>query len=242
MKFSKKLFVKIFILFVAFSVNAAPVVIKSRSAVATIVEGKAILTLKGSGDTLDLKKGDFISEGDKVRTGAGARVEIRLADKSLVRFDENTTFVLESAKVEEKKRKISIKLVLGKAWANVTGLFGKKKGGFALSSKTVVAGVRGTVYRMNVEKDYASVIKVYSGEVGVGKTKEKKKPTRLFAPVPVKGPHAVSMKEWVFIVKSMQKIVVSSDGRINKPTSFSENEDKSKWVKWNKGLDKKIVR
>jgi hypothetical protein len=242
MKLYKKLLIKFFILFTAFAVNASPVVINSKNAVVTIVDGKVSLTLRGATDSIELRKGDFISEGDKITTALNARVEIKLADKSIVRFDENTTFILERAKVEEKSRKISIKLVLGRAWANVTRFFGKKKGGFAISSKTVVAGVRGTVYRMDVEEDYASVIKVYTGEVGVGKHKKKKKKSLSFAPHPVKGPHAVSMKEWVYIVKSMQKIVVGSDGIIKKPVDFTAKEDSTKWVEWNKKRDRSVKR
>ncbi|MCP3925252.1 MAG: FecR domain-containing protein [Desulfobacterales bacterium] len=243
MKLYNKFLLKIFIIFTMVTVNASPVVINSKNAVVTIVEGKVALTIKGSTDSIDVKKGDFISEGDKIKTGISSRVEIKLADNSIVRFDEKTSFVLETSKVNtvNKKRKISIKLILGKTWANVTKLFGKKKGGFAISSKTVVAGVRGTVYRMNVEEDYSSVIKVYTGEVAVGKHAKKKK-TNSLAPHPVKGPHAVSMKEWVYIVKSMQQVIVGADGTIKKPVGFTEKEDSSRWVEWNKKLDNTVKR
>jgi len=53
-------------------------------------------------------------------------------------------------------------MVFGKTWANVSKFLGEK-GRFAVSTRTAVAGVRGTLYRMNVNKNNSVVVKVYWG-------------------------------------------------------------------------------
>jgi hypothetical protein len=42
------------------------------------------------------------------------------------------------------------------------------------------------------------------------------------------------MGEWVAIVKSVQKIRVSSDGVVGKLQDFSAASDDDEWVNWNK--------
>jgi hypothetical protein len=138
-------------------------------------------------------------------------------------------------------------MVLGKTWANVSKIFGLR-GRFAVSTKTAVAGVRGTIYRVNVEEDNSVLVKVYWGEVGVSSApkpdtasqpQQIMKPTKVLGPHPVAGPHPVSMEEWTYIVKSMQQIFIRPDGTPTKPMPFLAIEDINDWVRWNQERDKK---
>jgi hypothetical protein len=219
-------------------------------AVVTLLQGKASLIKKGMTIAQSLVKGDYLRQGDRVNTEKRSRIEIKLPDESLVRFDELTTFELAALSVNKRKkdRNINVRMIFGKAWAKVTKWFGKK-GRFALSTKTAVAGVRGTVYRVNVNPDNSAIVKVYGGEVAVSNMPppaRMESPAKVESPSPVDGPksvdgpHPVSMKEWTHIVRSMQELVVRPDGSATKPFRFTLAADSNDWVRWNQSLDEKV--
>ncbi len=216
----------------------------SGNAAVTALTGKARVTRTGAAKSVTLTPGVLLSAGDRITTGTGARLELKLPDGSFLRFDERTTFKLVSMVGSQKNqaRKISVSLVVGKTWARVSKLFGKKRGGFDISTRTAVAGVRGTTFRMNVNEDNSAVVKVYGGEVEVKqKAKEaagaKAAPPIFTKPVPIKGPHPISAEEWVYIVKSLQQININPDGTAAKPFRFDIKADLNEWVKWNQMRD-----
>jgi len=232
--------------------KALEIEIKGDTAEVTLLEGKAELIKKGMIKAQPLMLGDYIAHGDRISTTKGSRVELKLPDNSLIRFDEVTTFEIVSVEFDKKtkQRNINVNMVLGKTWANVSKIFGQR-GRFAVSTKTAVAGVRGTIYRVNVEKDNSVLVKVYWGEVGVSSAPRKEaaegpvpimKPTKVLGPHPVAGPHPVSMEEWTYIVKSMQQIIVRPDGTATKPMPFLASEDLNDWVRWNQERDNKTER
>ncbi len=223
------------------------VAVGSGNAVVTVLTGKALLTRAGTTQRVKLVPDVRLSAGDRITTGTGARLELKLPDGSFLRFDERTTFKLVSMVGLQKssKRNISISLIVGKTWARVSKLFGKSRGGFAISTRTAVAGVRGTTFRMNVNEDNSAVLKVYDGEVEVKKKTEadtdvKAAPPVFTRPVPVAGPHPVSMEEWVYIVKSLQQISISADGTATRPFRFDIKADLNAWVRWNQMRDSEV--
>ncbi len=232
--------------------KALEIEIKGDTAEVTLLEGKAELIKKGMIKAQPLTREDYVAHRDRISTKKGSRIELKLPDNSLIRFDELTTFEIVSVEFDKKtkQRNINVNMVLGKTWANVSKIFGQR-GRFAVSTKTAVAGVRGTIYRVNVEKDNSVLVKVYWGEVGVSSAPRKEaaegpvpimKPTKVLGPHPVAGPHPVSMEEWTYIVKSMQQIIVRPDGTATKPMPFLASEDLNDWVRWNQERDNKTER
>lgn len=211
------------------------------------LNGTARMALQG-GSWVAMKAGQRLKGGDQVETGPNTKMEVTLPDGSLLRFAENTRFRIVAIDMDEKAgtRNAKINVALGKTWANVNkGL--KIKPNIDVASDNAVAGVRGTVYRMNVDDDQSVLVRVYDGEVKVeggskGKQQETKAPLlgvpqKVSGPTQVEGPKKVTMEQWVYIIKSMQQIRVNSAGVPSKPESFTSKEDKDAWVEWNQGRD-----
>jgi ferric-dicitrate binding protein FerR (iron transport regulator) len=215
----------------------------------TVLEGTAMVSCSDQKKVKHLKIDDSIKSGCEVSTGENSRLELALPDSSIVRFAENTKFQLLQADVDEAgSRDVKISVGMGKVWSNVRKALGGK-GGFQVSSENAVAGVRGTIYRMDVEADKSALVKVYDGEVSVAGVKKPSQqlppnvsgaPKAVAGPNVIDGPKAVTMDEWVYIVKSMQQISIKSDGKAEEPKDFTEEEDRNAWVDWNKSRDNKI--
>ena len=220
------------------------------AAIVTRLDGNASVITKGGKAGTPLKKHDKLRKGQEVKVGEKSRVELKYPDGTVMRFAERSTIKIDDITYDSKtqSKKVKVDLGGGKLWANVKKLVTADS---KVEVKTVnaVAGVRGTVYRVNVEEDNSAMVKVYDGTVAVaGVPKEAAKPSGQFtAPVPVAGPqqvpppyHEVSMEEWTVIVKSMQQITVSPQGVASKPQDFTPQQDMDDWVQWNQERDKQL--
>jgi len=219
---------------------------------ATYVQGEVHKTEDDLPAGAPLVLGDQLYKGNRFSTGEDARIELKLPDDSFLRFDEKTAFELTAVEYDpsRKKRSISVRMILGKTWANVSKMV-SGEGRFEVTTRTAVAGVRGTVYRVNVQEDDTVIVKVYWGEIllkskpaeaSAPPTPKLSKPSRALGPQPIAGPKPVSMEEWTYIVKSMQQIIVRPDGTATKPFRFSPQDDLNGWVRWNKERDEAIDR
>jgi hypothetical protein len=230
--------------------NAITINMDDGAAVVTLLDGRASFSKEGMKKPKALATGDRLTGGDRVTTEIKSRIELKLPDNSIVRFDEKTTFMLTSLAYDQKtqKKDIDVNMILGKTWANVPKFSGSK-GRFAITTKTSVAGVRGTDFRMNVNQDNSAVLKVYEGEVAVSKRKDagmaetaakREKPTQLADPHPVPGPHPVSMETWTYLVGALQQINILPDGSAAKPFRFDIEKDLNEWVRWNQSRNQLI--
>lgn len=231
----------------------APVLkIAKGGAKVSVLEGSAEMLSEGKKKWHALKTQDVLQGGDEVITGAKSRMELTLPDRSNVRFADKTRFkILEmGADDPTQLRSARMHVTLGRSWANLSRAAGVQKRGFELSCDNAVAGVRGTIYRMNVNEDKSVLVRVYQGEVfvkGGGEriTEPLKKieaPRKVAGPKKIEGPRKVSMEEWTFIIKAMQQIMIRSDGTAEMPRDFKEAEDRDPWVDWNKKRDRSTAK
>lgn len=248
----KLLLLMSFFFFFSFSLadakRATTLDIGKGSATVSYLKGSAEILETGKGPWTSLKLQDGLAEGDQVRTKEGAQLELVLTDGSRLRFAGNSEFkvIRMEAGGSSTPRDVDVHVKLGRAWATVSKTLGSK-GNFAVSCDQAVAGVRGTVYRMDIETDRSALVRVYDGTVhvtGGGKAMEKPKtvgpPTRVSGPKPVPGPHKVTMAEWTVIIKAMQQVRIGADGVPGKPREFSEQEDRDAWVEWNRARDREM--
>lgn len=214
------------------------------TAEATLVIGHVSIQKKNMADTRWLHKGDLIMPGDRVLTKKNARIEIRLPDNSILRFDGKTTFTLESAFFNKRtnERKIKTILVVGKVWAHVTKC-SNGMGYFNISTSHAVVNASSSVFRMNIYRDLPAEIKVYKGDVAVRNREEtmirQTHKSVVKEPAP-QVPNPSKQKDWTHHVSSMHQMVIWKDGLATKPFRFSAKSDSSRWVMWNRKLDEKI--
>lgn len=219
-------------------------------ATVTTVHGSAKVYRTGSTTGRPLHKGDKLKRDDEVKVAEKSRLEILFPDGTVMRLAEKSSLRMNELAFnrETDQNNVKVGLSLGKLWANVKKL---KTADSSVEVKTAnaVAGVRGTVYRVNVEEDKSALVKVYDGEVYVANPpRDASKPIdRVTQPHEVSGPrevpppfHEVSMEEWTAIVKAMQQIRISPDGKPSKPEDFDPKTDADDWVKWNQERDKKL--
>jgi ferric-dicitrate binding protein FerR (iron transport regulator) len=220
----------------------------------TYLAGRAEVLAKGETAWKPLRVGGLLSMEDEGRTGEQSRVEIRLPDRSILRFDQKTTFKMKNLffDPQDGSRELKVEIPVGKTWANVRKAFGPKKT-FEVASANAVAGVRDTVWRMSVDTDQSTMIRVYEGTVEVYnpfvKPDYKPEETGFKAPREVRGPQEVARpyqevtkEQWEQIVLTqMMQVVIPAVGRPEAPTSFQAVDDqREEWVRWNQQRDLQI--
>jgi hypothetical protein len=220
---------------VAFAVapQAAP---PAPAAQVTFLDGKASRSAGGKVEKLAV--GSPLHEGDLVETERRSRLELSLADGSVVRMGPLSRARLEQAVFGKTAddRKVSARLLVGAVWANVA----KAVGGdarFQVQTENAVAGVRGTTFRVDAAKDRSVVVRVYSGTVAVAGGNGPRPEHRGTEPRrQVEGPQEVTREQWERIVTTMMEVRVSAEGLAEDPQSFALARDDA-WESWNRERD-----
>lgn len=188
--------------------------------------------------------------GDKVKTLEKTRAEIRLEAGKVIRLDENTTVDLVKL-VEESQGKVEtdIKMEQGNLWAKV-GKLGEKTE-FKVESPIAGASIRGTTFRVGVTLDGSTQLNVYEGAVEVynpmqraqGPVTRIEAPREVAKPGYVEGPKEVTLDEWSYIVRNMQRFTITPAG-VKKIESFKKNDvdEQSDWVRWNMMRDREMEK
>ncbi len=220
-------------------------------AAVTMIQGTAHVYGAGAQQGRLLKKGDRLRKDQEVKIAEKSRLEIRFPDGTIMRFASKTRVKMNELTFNRKtdSKNVKVGLSVGKLWANVKKLT-TSDSAVEVKTSNAVAGVRGTVYRVNVEEDNSALVKVYDGSVYVANPpRDMSKPIdKATAPHEVAGPHEVpppyhevSMQEWTEIVKAMQQISISPQGVPSKPQDFDPKADADDWVKWNQEMDKGVT-
>lgn len=189
-----------------------------------------------------------VVDGDKVRTFRQSRAELELTELDLIRMAPQTTIDILQLYEEKKaqKRAVAIAVQEGDIWASVEGNVGEVD--FKIKTPKAAAAITGTTVRVGVASDSSTELRVYTGQVSVTNAPERTDlkpqfilpPQEVPGPYEIPGPREVSLEEWFYIVKSMQKIKIDKQGRVVEAGSFSSKdpEEQSEWVRWNLRRDR----
>lgn len=174
---------------------------------ATVVEGPAFRTPKGGSEGA-LTQGMAVELEDTLRTGPAANVKLTLTDQSILVVGADSELVLEKAEFAAQDRShVSLTLVVGSVWAKVKKVLAGSDATFEVSAARAVAGVRGTIFRVDATpliagtrppKIRETVVRVAEGKVGVNAQVKKAaaKPPPKGARQEVPGPSEVTAEEW----------------------------------------------
>lgn len=216
---------------------------------ATFVKGDVTLIAASGGEPARVKRNQELAAGSVLKTGDGARAELTFPDGSVVRVGPASELKLEGASFDGKSKETQVEatLVGGKAWAKVSKLVGDDSK-FQVKTQNAVAGVRGTIFRVNVDKDEATVVKVYNGAVAVAApVLGGPDTTAETGPIasdrkPVAAPFSeVNKKQFEQLLGKMMQVRVTSAGfSTAAPEPFTAKQDEEaepEWVRWNAARD-----
>ena len=228
--------------------HAASAAATAPAGTVTFLAGEATRAAGGKAEKLEV--GRPVYQGDLLETQKRTRLEVKLADQSVLRLGPSSKAEVAAAafgkNVEE--RNVSAKLVVGKVWANVAKAVGGEQR-FEVKTENAVAGVRGTTFRVDAATDRSVVVKVYSGTVAVASgpipRPEHQGPGGEAAPPGAKpkrqqiaGPQQVTREQWEKIVTNMMEVRVSSDGVPSEPEKFAiAQPGQDEWEEWNRSRD-----
>ncbi len=125
----------------------------------TIYTGDCLIWHQGQIQAAEI--GQPLFTGDSVLTGKGSKAELSFVDGTSIRISEQCRLAVDQADTLR-----SLKLLWGKLWAKVAKMSSSKTR-FQVETPTAVAGVRGTIFRVEVETDSATKVAVEEGEVEI---------------------------------------------------------------------------
>jgi hypothetical protein len=192
-----------------------------------------------------------VKSRESYKTMIKSRAELELSELDIIRLAPKTTVDLVALYEETKdgKQKTDIKLEEGDLWAQVNSSGDKSE--FMMDTDIAAAAITGTNFRMSKDGELTEM-KVYHGEVKISNAREKmdqmkamsvtefSAPGQTMGPKQIAGPKQVSLEEWVYIVKNMQKISFDKNGKVVSAGEFKadEKEERTEWVEWNKKRDR----
>ena len=226
--------------------HAAPTT-RRGPAVVTHLQGRAVVLrnahrfLRGGGFRRSapwrpLRVRSTLQPHDAIRTAAGARLAVTFADGSRVRLGPNSTMTVERARFGAQQRQVTVRLWLGRLWARVAHRLGARSN-FEVKTTNAVAGVRGTSFAVLARADLSSVIKVYTGTVGVRKTGETIPARQNYR---VAGPRRIDRPQWEEVIATaMRQVRITHLGEIQPAEDFVDLGNDASWARWNRRRDKR---
>jgi hypothetical protein len=220
-----------------------------------LLEGTATRTPKQGGAAQALAPGAEVELGDTLRVGKASNLKIVLNDESALMVGAGSELTIDEARFEGLQgRSFSAKLLLGKVWAKVTGAVSGSESKFEVVTERAVAGVRGTIFRVDATKLLSgstsrgraiTTVRVAEGKVAVvamvKRTAAAAPPARPGEKKPrvqVQGPVEISKDEWEkkFVeLQANQQITVGEE--LWKEAAWAPEQDQDAFAQFIKAND-----
>ncbi|OQA91437.1 MAG: FecR protein [Elusimicrobia bacterium ADurb.Bin231] len=131
-----------------------------RAAIVTAVKGDVQILPYQSASWKNAKIGDFLFEGDTIKTLKKGQAAITFTNGTALRLNKNTEFTVEtSAKIEDIGTQIKMKI--GKLWSKV-----RPKTKFSINTPVAIVAVRGTEFETDLTSGRLD-LSVFSGIVNL---------------------------------------------------------------------------
>ena len=178
----KKVFSFVLLLFVPFLLpHPSPYAQPPASFSATLIdfEGQVLIQKGGENIWLPVEKDMPLEQGDHLKTGAKSFAEILVDDGSQIKLEENSEITLSELSADSQNKSItaSVYLWFGRMLSNISRL-ANSRSRFEVQTPTVVAGVRGTDFAVEVVDGKQTDVGVFDGEVAVAGLDRQKRAMR----------------------------------------------------------------
>lgn len=133
------------------------------------IKGKAEIKRVDVPRYMPASKNMTVNPGDEIRTAPGSEVVITLENMAITSLGGNTTYTLQKLEVnpDTKATQVEVNLPKGKLWSEV-GRLKTKDSSFNVETPAAVTGVRGTVFRVEVNEATSTTdVSVVAGKVAV---------------------------------------------------------------------------
>jgi hypothetical protein len=155
------------------------------------VEGKVAIQAAGTRSWAPVKAGTKACVGDRVQSKASSLARIVMSDKNRMILNGKTAIVINKYGVSNGSKKVDIQLLYGKLRSRLKQKYKKKGEFFRVSTKSAVAGVRGTDFLTSYDQErQTNEVVTFEGEVAVARFE---KNGRLGPSVPVKAGFSVNV-------------------------------------------------
>ncbi|MCG3172864.1 MAG: hypothetical protein GMKNLPBB_01035 [Myxococcota bacterium] len=225
----------------------APVLAKKAEdspAMVTFVKGMVELAAGDDAAWKPLAQKVRVAAGALVRTGEKSFAELVFTDGTVLRLGPKSRFKLGAVTINKDARTLDVRLMLGRLWMNVTQSL-VKDNKLNVRSKTAVAGVRGTVFAVDLAEDDSTLVRVLEGSVAVNngpvvEAGAKPEPRGKREEVPF--PSEISKKEWMELIAGrLEAVRVTAAGEVSK-TTLSDKDLTGEWEDWNRKRDSSLGR
>jgi hypothetical protein len=189
-----------------------------------------------------LNVGDEVNEGDSVRTGAGGRVEITIAEKRVFRIGEASEIALDKLLLKDQDLNGKVRLLLGRVWSAILVPLKEAAGEqYVVETPTATMGVKGTRFDVDFDgKTKALETTVLEGQVVANPTKAPPgPPTEIAGPRQIAPPQQITRAEWVVLVSANQKLIFLP-GQDPKVVPITDEDRADDWVKFNDARDEEL--
>ena len=182
----------------------------------------------------NIRNGEKISEGDRIRTGKNGRIELVFKDRRYLRLDRASEIRILEDGENPKVRDLDVFLARGTLWASVLRKHSRRSS-LRIRTPVAVMAVKGTQFNSEFEHQQQMLqVTVLKGR------SEVIAPEKMEGPREIQGPREISREEWLVRVSSGQFLNIGPyDAR---PTlgiagqGLLENE----WVQFNKERDSSL--
>lgn len=193
---------------------------------------------KGTTAWKTLNLGDEVFEGDSIRTGNGARVELSITPKRQFRIGQATEIKLEGLEEKPGGIKARFGLILGRFWGSLRQPLKPDQGDqFNVATATATIGVKGTTFGVDYDKKTdVSQVAVVTGTVGVVPPPQPEAPVEIAGPREIAPPQEVTRADWNIIVSRDQKVIIRP-GEEPRTEPLTDEDKRDEWIAFNIARD-----
>ena len=206
----------------------------AQGAQVTYLEGTAQVRAAGQIHWRALRLGDRVGQGDALRTGSAARLEVTLSPRRQIRIGPASLLLLETLR-EQGGLDARLRLQAGRFWASLRrGLSRQEKERFAIATPASTIGVKGTRFGVDFDQKTETMqVAVVEGQVAVdGAPREIEAPRQVPGPREIAPPREISREQWSRLVSQGKKLVVRA-GDAPRVADLMPEDRQDPWMRFN---------